>query len=112
MKFSTIPALVLAAAASLAAVTAAAEPQKTTGQQADKAPAAKMQPHSHLEEKTGMRPQKKTDKATSDKQQEANSASKAEGEAATEKPKTAATQSGKFRADKDKAKHFHPRDGK
>lgn len=113
MKLATIPALVLAATASLTAITAAAaEQQKTTEQQADKAPATKVQPHSHLEEKTGMRPQKKADKATPEKEQDANSATKAEEEATTKKPKAAATKSGKLRADKDKTKHYHPRDGK
>lgn len=110
MKLVTIPALVLAATASLSAI--AAEPPKATGQQAGQAPATQVQPHSHLQEKTGIMPQKKSAGATPDKAKDAASATTEEGAAAAPKPKSAATKSGKAKADKDKTKHFHPRDGK
>jgi hypothetical protein len=61
----------------------------------EKAPAAeaqakKMKPHSHMEEKTGIAP-----KAP---------------EAASEEKKS--DKADKYRADKDKSRHLHPRDGK
>lgn len=97
MKLVTIAALVLAATASLSAGAA-------TGQQADKAPATTVQPHSHLQEKTGIMPQKKPAKTTPEKEQETTPATAQEAEAAT--------QGSKRKADKDRTKHFHPRDGK
>ena len=57
---------------------------------AEKAPTAKVKPHSHMQEKTGIAP---SDKQTTP----------------TEETATAATTT---KADKDKSKHFHPRDGK
>lgn len=109
----TIPALVLAAAACVsfaASAATATEPPKAAEAQADNADAKKVQPHSHLQEKTGMMPQKKSAKAKHEEE-------KAETPAATEDKSGAATQpkspSGKkLRADKDKSRHYHPRDAK
>ena len=92
MKLRTIASagLFAAIAALSMGAQAAADTDKTTeaktpvaGIQADKT----VKLHSHMEEKTGM-PQQKS------------SAAAAEG-----KP-------GKAKADKDKSKHYHPRDGK
>jgi hypothetical protein len=52
----------------------------------------KMKPHSHMEEKTGVSPQASSVGATDDK---------------SDKPKAS-----KPKIDKDRSKHFHPRDGK
>lgn len=59
---------------------------------AEKAPTAKVKPHSHMQEKTGIAP---SDKQTTPTEETATA--------------TAATTT---KADKDKSKHFHPRDGK
>lgn len=97
MKTVTIPAIVLAAAASLTSLAATAtEPPKVTDPQAEKAGASAVTPHSHLQEKTGIAPQKKSAKAKP-------------GEAKTLAPPAS---KGTLKADKDKSKHFHPRDGK
>ena len=58
------------------------------GVQADK----KMKPHSHMEEKTGISPQASSASAAEEKFDKAKAS----------KPKI----------DKDRSKHFHPRDGK
>ena len=55
---------------------------------AEKAPTAKVKPHSHMQEKTGIVPSEKQTTPTEE---------------------TATTTT---KADKDKSKHFHPRDGK
>ncbi len=69
----------------------AAEVEKSgTEAQTEKAPVKKVQPHSHMQEKTGVAPS--VESASPD--------SKSRGAAAP------------LKADKDRTKHFHPRDGK
>jgi len=92
MKLQAIlPALLLATAASLSfgayAATDVDKPQATEAQ-AEKpaAKAKKMKPHSHVQEKSGM----------------SQHMPSADTDAAAGNPK----------ADQDKSKHFHPRDGK
>jgi hypothetical protein len=110
MKLFTITALVLAATASVTSMPAAAEPPKTTGQQANEASATRVQPHSHLQEKTGIMPQKKMAKTAPEKEPDASSTTKEEADSA-QKSKPAPAK-GKVRADKDQSRHYHPRDGK
>lgn len=99
-----IPALFLAAAcASLAALPAAAtEPQEAAPTQAVKADAKKMQSHSHLQEKSGIAPHKKS----------AKDAAPAATDDTSAEPKAAGAKSAKVKADKDNSRHIHPRDGK
>ena len=111
---STIPALVLIAAACVSFTAFAAgqtEPSKAVEVQADKAEPKKMQPHSHLQEKTGMMPQKKSPKAAPEEKGNATSAATDDQSASTE-AKPSSAKSKKMKANKDKSKHFHPRDGK
>lgn len=71
-----------------------ADPAPATETQTGKAPAKKVKPHSHMEEKTGMSmPQSAT-------------------EAKSDKAVVPESQGGKVKADKDRSKHYHPRDGK
>ena len=85
-----LPALLLATASALSfsayAATEADRAQAAEGQAAQPA-AKKVEPHSHLQEKTGIA-QHMSFGATSEEK------------------------SGNPKADKDKSKHFHPRDGK
>jgi len=83
MKLNAILPAVLFAAVSTLSVVVHAE---------DAAPADKMKPHSHMEEKTGVAPKAKA------KAPEAAAEEKSEK---TEKP-----------TEGKKKKHFHPRDGK
>lgn len=92
MKLKSILSAGLIAA--IAALSMGAQAASDTDKAAEtKAPAAgmpsdmKMKPNSHMEEKTGM-------------SQKTSPAATAEG-----KP-------GKLKTDKDRSKHFHPRDGK
>jgi hypothetical protein len=108
----TIPTLVLATAACSFATTAAAAnaPPKAAEAQADNAEVKKVQPHSHSQEKTGMMPQKKPSKAKPAEE-------KADPAVATEdipadSTKSKSSSGKKLRADKDKSRHYHPRDGK
>lgn len=84
---SSLSMILLAVAASLSfgayAASGTDKPQKGATQ-ADKPVTTTMQPHSHMQEKTGVQPQEQS----------------GEAKAAISK------------ADKDKSKHFHPRDGK
>ena len=110
---TTIPALIVAAAAcvSFAAFAAnATEPQQAAEAQAAKPDAKKMQPHSHLQEKTGMMPQKKSAKAKTEGEKTETAAATEDNPATSSQPKSSGTK--KLRADLDKTKHFHPRDGK
>ncbi|MBY0243599.1 MAG: hypothetical protein K2X55_30275 [Burkholderiaceae bacterium] len=88
MKLQSFLSVALVAAAtslSLGAYAASDADKPTAGAaQADKSEAIKMQPHSHMQEKTGIAPQEKA------------------GDTKPEKRK----------ADQDKSKHYHPRDGK
>ena len=81
--FAAISALSMGAKAAADTDKAAEAKTPATGMEVGK----KVKPHSHVEEKTGM-PQQMPPAATS------------EGKSA------------KLKADKDKSKHFHPRDGK
>lgn len=85
--FAAITALSVGAQAASDTEKAAESKTPASGVQADK----KVKPHSHMEEKTGMAPQVSA----------AASEEKADKAKAT-KPKI----------DKDRSKHFHPRDGK
>lgn len=112
---TTIPALILAAAAcaSFTALAAtAAEPAKAAEVQADKADARKVQPHSHLQEKTGIMPQKKAAKAKPEEEKSETPAATGDQAAVSAEPKAPGAKRAKVKADKDKTKHFHPRDGK
>lgn len=93
MKLQAIlPAILFAAISSLSVGAYAADMDKGAADaQADKAATKKMQPHSHMQEKTGVAP-----KAT------AAAADETADKVKSDKPK----------AGKDKAKHYHPRDGK
>lgn len=84
---AVVPALLFVAASSLSVGALAADADKATTE----APAQKMKPHSHMQEKTGIAPK---DAAPAAEQ------------------KADAAKSNKPRADKDKARHLHPRDGK
>lgn len=84
-SFLSISLVAAATALSLGAHAASDADKPTAGAaQADKSEAKKMPPHSHMQEKTGMAPQEKS---------------------ADNKP-------AKRKADQDKSKHYHPRDGK
>ena len=86
---SILAAILFAFVATLplgAQAAADADKAPATDMQAGKPMAKKMKPHSHVQEKTGM-PQNTAEAAPEGK-------------------------SGKLKADKDKSKHFHPRDGK
>lgn len=85
--FAAIAALSMGAQAASDTEKTAEAKAPAAGVQADK----KVKPHSHMQEKTGMAPQASA-AATEDKADKAK----------TNKPKI----------DKDKSKHFHPRDGK
>lgn len=84
-----LPAVLFAAVSTLSVGAYAADAEKTPASevQADKTPVKKMKPHSHLKEKTGIDQNAPAAAADSEKSQT---------------PK----------ADKDKSKHFHPRDSK
>lgn len=84
---STLPAVLLAAVWSMSAGTYAADADKAPAEQSAAKP---MKPHSHMEEKTGMAPSRKS----------------AETVPASEE------KSDKSKAEKDKSKHLHPRDSK
>lgn len=88
MKLQSLLSISLvAAAASLSLGAHAAndiDKRPADAPQAEQPAAKKMPPHSHMEEKMGIKPQEKP---------------------ADSKPE-------KRKADKDKSKHFHPRDGK
>lgn len=86
--FSAIAALSMGVQAASDTDKAAGAKAPTAGVQADK----KMKPHSHMEEKTGISPQASSAPAAEDK---------------SDKPKAS-----KPKIDKDRSKHFHPRDGK
>lgn len=114
---SLIPALLVAAAAlsSLAAPAGAASEPPSTGEQAAKAGPTKVEPHSHLQEKTGMRPQKKAAKRKQEeKKNDAKDEAKddAKEELKDDAKDDAGAKGGKVRADKDKTRHLHPRDAK
>lgn len=112
---TTIPALVLTAAACVSFTAFAAsptEPSKSVEVQADKAAPTKVQPHSHLQEKTGMTPQKKSPKGAPEEKRSATSAASEDQAGASTEPKSSSAKGKKVKADKDKSKHFHPRDGK
>lgn len=83
----TLPAILFAIVSPLSATTYAADADKaaTADVQTDKPAAKKMKPHSHMEEKTGMTPGT---------------------------PQMSNESAPKVKADKDKSKHFHPRDAK
>ncbi|HEY3433246.1 MAG TPA: hypothetical protein VGK09_11915 [Rhodocyclaceae bacterium] len=86
MKLQAIfPAVLFAAVSSLSFAVHAED--------MDKAPADKMKPHSHMEEKTGVAPKAKAKAAEAAAEEKSENA---------ENPK----------AEKNKSKHFHPRDGK
>ncbi|RLM52645.1 hypothetical protein DVK02_16290 [Halobellus sp. Atlit-31R] len=113
---SSLPALLLAAVVCAAAPVAfAAAPVDPGDAQAKKGEAKPVQPHSHLQEKTGMMPQKRAAKdhpadKKADAPEQTDEQSKAEAvQTSAEKDKKKGS---KMRADKDKSKHFHPRDGK
>lgn len=116
MKLRAIIAAIVASAASsilvgTCAVAAQAAP-KAGEMLAAKAGASNTQPHSHLQQKTGMIPQQKSATATAD-QAEANQPTAIEGSsAAPAAKKSSSAKRAKTKADKDKSKHFHPRDGK
>ena len=84
--FGAIAALSMGAQAASDTEKATETKAPAAGVQADK----KVKPHSHMEEKTGIAPQ----------------ASAATGATADK------AQASKPKIDKDKSKHFHPRDGK
>ncbi len=110
---STIPALIMAAAACVSLTAFAAsptEPPQAAAVQTDKPDAKKVQPHSHLQEKTGMMPQKKTAKAKPEEEKAETPAATEDKSAASTQPKSSGAK--KLRADLDKTKHYHPRDGK
>lgn len=81
--FAALTALSMGAQAASDADKSAEAKVPTTEVKSD----TKMKPHSHMEEKTGIAQQ-------------------------TQPAATAEKKSGNRRADKDKSKHFHPRDGK
>jgi len=85
---TTIAALLLAAASSLSFGAYAAEDADKAKLQADAPAVTKVKPHSHMEEKTGMAPQKSAAAAPD-----------------SDKAKVAKAKTGKDR-------HLHPRDGK
>ena len=110
---STIPALIMAAAACVSLTAFAAsptEPPQAAAVQTDKPDAKKVQPHSHLQEKTGMMPQKKTAKAKPEEEKAEIVVATEDKQADSTKPKSPSSK--KLRADQDKSKHYHPRDGK
>lgn len=109
-----IPALFLAAASciSLTALPAAATEPPEAARAPAKADPKKMQPHSHLQEKTGIAPQQKPAKARRDDVKGDASAVPDATSAAPDEPKAAGAKGAQVKADKDKSKHFHPRDGK
>ena len=112
---SSIPALLVAAAAcvSLTALAApAADAPKTTEAQAAKAGTTTVQPHSHLQEKTGIVPRKNMAKAKPDAQKGDTPAASDEKVAAESPATSANAKGGKVKPEKDTSKHFHPRDGK
>lgn len=82
-----LPAILFATVSSLPAATHAADADKAPAAdvQTDKPAAKKMKPHSHMEEKMGVAP----------------AVSQMDNKPAPEE-----------KADKDKSKHLHPRDGK
>lgn len=88
MKLQPILSIsLLAAATSLSLgghAASDADKRQVDATQAEQPAAKKMPPHSHMQEKTGIAPQEKS---------------------ADSKP-------AKRKADQDKSKHFHPRDGK
>lgn len=88
MKLQSLLSISLVAAAtalSLGAYAANdADKRQADAPQAEQPAANKMPPHSHMQEKSGIAPQEKS---------------------ADSKP-------AKRKADKDKSKHYHPRDGK
>lgn len=86
--FAAIAALSMGAQAASDTEKATETKAPAAGVQADK----KVKPHSHMEEKTGIAPQASA--------------------AATTGAKADKAQASKPRIDKDKSKHFHPRDGK
>jgi hypothetical protein len=86
--FAAIAALSMGAQAASDSDKAAEAKVPAASVQADK----KVKPHSHMEEKTGVSPQGSSVAAAEDKSDKAKAS----------KPKI----------DKDKSKHFHPRDGK
>lgn len=85
MKFHAVLPAVLFAAVSSLAMSAHAEDA--------------MKPHSHMEEKTGIAPKAKA---------KAEEAAPAAAEAKTEKAEKTDT----AKPEKNKSKHYHPRDGK
>lgn len=87
MKFHAVLPAVLFAAVSSLAMSAHAEDA--------------MKPHSHMEEKTGIAPKAKA-------KAKAEEAAPAAAEAKTEKAEKTDT----AKPEKNKSKHYHPRDGK
>lgn len=89
MKLHSFLSISLLAAATALSLGAHAEndadKRQADGTQAEQPAAKKMPPHSHMQEKTGIVPEEKS--------------------ADSKKPE-------KRKADKDKSKHYHPRDGK
>lgn len=89
MKLHSFISISLVAAATALALGAHAENDADKRQadttQAEQPAAKKMQPHSHMQERLGVPPQEK---------------------------KSDDSKPGKLRADKDRTKHYHPRDGK
>lgn len=75
-----------------------ANPAASSDAQSEKAPAKNVKPHSHLQEKTGIAP--KTAKPTE------------EAEKAATEPVDKTEKKERLRADKDKSRHYHPRDAK
>lgn len=88
MKLQSILSVSFVAAATALSLGAhaanEADKRQADGTQSEQPGAKKMPPHSHMQEKTGIAPSK----STVDSKLE------------------------KLKADKDKSKHFHPRDGK
>lgn len=111
---TTIPALFLAAAcASFTAFAASpTDAPKAAEAQAAHAEPTKVQAHSHLQEKTGIMPNKKSAKARPEEEKGDIPAAAEDKSAAAAQSKSSGATRGKVKADKDKSKHFHPRDGK
>ncbi|HCY64703.1 MAG TPA: hypothetical protein DHV59_18150 [Oxalobacteraceae bacterium] len=88
MKLQSILSISLVAAATALSLGAHAandaDKRQADGTQSEQPAAKKMPPHSHMQEKTGIAPQEKSPDS---------------------KP-------AKRKADQDKSKHYHPRDGK
>lgn len=90
---ATLAILLLAAISSLSFSAYAAEDDDKAKRQADPAAVTKVKPHSHMEEKMGMMPQKSATAAPE-----------------SDKAKAAKAKAAKAKTNKDR--HLHPRDAK